>query len=119
MSSLKASAVSRYLGKKGWTRSEWFPSAQVRGWGHQSSGYKCEDWSDHNFLPVVRVCWIPGDGYRTVKAKEASALVLEKVKALRDELSERYVVQLEIPDATFGGDPYLMVAKREEENEDE
>lgn len=118
MSSLKAAAVSRYLGRKGWTRSEWFPSAQVRGWRHQSTGYRCEDFYDFNHRPAVRVSWQPGDGYRQ-RVMEAEAMVREKVEALRVVLSERYVVQLETPDATFGGDPYLMVTKREEEEEDE
>lgn len=31
----------------------------------------------------------------------------------------RYDVQLEAPDSTFGGDPYLMVVKRKDGKEDE
>lgn len=118
MSSVKASAVSRYLGGKGWERSEWHPSAQVRGWGYQSSGYKCEDFYDFKHRPVVRVSYIPGDGYRG-EVETANALVREKVERLRRVLSVRYDVQLETPDSTFGGDPYLMVVKRKDGKEDE
>lgn len=108
----KASAVSRYLGGKDWTRSEWFPSGQVRGWGHQSTGYKCEDWSDFNHRPCVRVSWIPGDGYRMQDPAKTYAMVRSKVHKLKEDLSEKYLVQYEEPDATFGGDPYLMVYHR-------
>lgn len=115
--SLKASAVSRYLGERGLTRAEWHPSAQVRGWGTQSGGYRCEDFADFNYLPAVRVSWVPGDELRSESADWTRSFILERTRGLKTVLESRFIVQLEVPDSTFGGDPYLMVTgKREVED---
>ena len=111
--SLKASSVSRYLGAKGFDRSESCGSYA------QTTGFRCEEAYDFNHRPAVRVSWIPGDDYRTHDSKDVSAIVLANVKAMQQALSVRYVVRLEKPDQTFGGDPYLMITKKHPLQEDD
>lgn len=110
---ITASAVSRHLRTQDWARS-----FTGQG-GHRKAGYRCEDSYDFNHRPAVRVSWIPGDDYRTHDSKDVSAIVLANVKAMQQALSARYVVRLEKPDQTFGGDPYLMITKKHPLQEDD
>lgn len=113
MSGVKASAVSRFLGANNEPRSEYHPSAQVRGWGQTSSGFRCEQSYAENGDEIVRVSWMPGDGYRSTSVREKQKLVSEKIAALRELLSARYKVAMECPDYVFGGDPFLIVSEKE------
>lgn len=119
MSKIRASAVSRYLASHEWRRSEWIPSAQVRGWGHHTTGFRCEDSYDFNHRPAVRVSWVPGEGYRGTARDDLDAIVKAKVRAMAETLAEKYDVATETPDSTFGGDPYLWVTAREESGNDD
>lgn len=110
-----ASVVSRYLSARGFHRSEWHPSASVRGWGNQSSGFKCEQSYADSSSPAVRVSWIPGDGYRTRARKDVREQITLQIAALSAELEKKYVVHMEKPDQVFGGDPYLMVTEKKSE----
>lgn len=118
MSSLKAAAVSRYLGEKGHRRSDRMPNAQVSGWFRTTTGFKCEDSYDFNHKPIVRVTWVPGDDCRHAPIPEVAASVRANVVDMQKTLSERYDVRLEEPDVTFGGDPYLLVSKREDDEDE-
>ena len=106
--SLKASSVSRYLGAKGFDRSESCGSYA------QTTGFRCEEAYDFNHRPAVRVSWIPGTRPRREESRtEVAAAIHQKVSEMCEALSVRYNVQLETPDAVFGGDPHLMVTAKE------
>lgn len=108
--SIKASSVSRYLGAKGFSRSESCGPTRT-------TGYRCEDTYDFNHRPCIRISWIPGDASRTTPPSEVHARLCVKVREMYEALSVRYNVTREKPDNVFGGDPYLMVTSKEESTE--
>jgi hypothetical protein len=58
-----------------------------------------------------------GDEVRNESEDWKRSFVCERVRGLKTVLESRFIVQLEVPDSTFGGDPYLMVTgKREAED---
>ncbi len=94
MKPLKASTVSRRLGRK-FTRSEYLASVAVRGWGTFTAGFECRQWSED----VVKVEYIRGDSFsaRTQDAAQRKATVQRNLTRYKDHLdSLGYLTELDL-----------------------
>lgn len=101
----KASAVSRFLGRRGFDRSEYHASGSVRGWGESTQGFTAEQSGDH-----VRVTWKLG--YRPRLATGARhAEQVKQLTAVKEALAERWDVEL-LGAENFRDWPTLKVSQR-------
>lgn len=86
----RANVVSRLLSKSGLRRAEWWPSAAARGWGTQTSGFRCVNGA----ALAVRVEYVVGDEHRGMNADQRRQVNDRELSAIVRKLEKRYDVAL-------------------------
>lgn len=81
-----AAAVSRLLAAAGARRAEYWPSAAVRGWGTQTSGFKCSQRPD----ATVVVAYVVGDDQSGVLEHQKLSHSDHELRTLTRKLATKY-----------------------------
>jgi hypothetical protein len=85
----KAASVSRFLGSRGFVRSEYHASGMVRGYGESTKGYQAQQSGSQ-----VTVEWNVGRSGFRLDSESRHAEQVKQLTAIKEALEERWDVEL-------------------------